>query len=454
MSLKRGWRLKAAPKGNFAATKSAFADWVRLNPRRRVLWPQAPGRDFSRQPYLHELDRLRISTACSVVAVHVLAFTMYLDPTPLALLAHMGVLMAFHFTREVFMFVTAFALVYVYYGKPFLWGRFWKRRGIGVVLPYVIWTGIYVWSNFHTTGPVDFFETTFRHLLTGDASYQLYYILLTIQFYVLFPLFLVVLKRVAHRPWLTLSISFIIELVLLAVFYYGFPLLRLPGDVSSWLGTFTDRFVLDYQFYFLLGGIAALYVQQVRAFVLRYSGWVIGAMVATLAALAAYYLVATELLHIDIGYAVVVLQPIMVPYSLAVIAFLYWFAYSRVAKIKPQEHTRSQRVWHILSDSSFGLYLVHPLFLAAILALIISHMLTLPSVFLLILTWTLTVGGSLAFTIIVLQIPYLSRLVGREGTRRSKKPKPVPAKPASAPVAESIAEQPLTPEPVAEGSKG
>jgi peptidoglycan/LPS O-acetylase OafA/YrhL len=365
----------------------------------------------------------------------------------------MGVLMAFHFTREVFMFVTAFALVYVYYGRPFLWGRFWKRRGIGVVLPYVIWTGIYTWSNYHTiaTGPVDFFEMMLHHLLAGDASYQLYYILLTIQFYVLFPLFLIVLKRLAPRPWLALSVSFVIELVLLTAFYYGLPLLPLPGDVSSWLETFTDRFVLDYQFYFLLGGIAALYLQQVRTFVLRYSAWVIGAMAASLASLAAYYLITTEVLHVDIGYVVVVLQPIMVPYSLAVIALLYWFAYSRVVKVKPQKHTRSQRIWHTLSDSSFGLYLVHPLFLAAILALIISHLLVLPSILLLVLTWALTVLGSLAFTITALRIPYISRLVGREGTKRSKKP--VLVKPASAPVSK-ITDQPLSPQPVTEGSKG
>lgn len=396
------------------------------------------------RPYLFELDRLRIITALSVVAVHVLAFTMYLDPAPLMLLAHMGALMAFHFTREVFMFVTAFALVYVYYGKPFQWGRFWKRRGLGVLLPYVLWTGIYVWANFSINGPLDFLRLTFVNVLTGDASYQLYYILLTIQFYALFPLFLAFLRRVEHRPWLTLSVSFVVEVILLAAVYYGMPQMHLPGDVFTWLATFADRFVLDYQFYFVLGALAALHVQQIRAWVRRYSRWVPGGMVAALAALALYYLLATQVWHIEIGWAVGVLQPIMVPYSLAVVAFLYWFAYSRVARIKPYAGTRAQRVWHSLSDAAFGLYLVHPLVLSAVLAYIIPSLLVVPSIFLLLLTWGLTAVGSLAFTLIVLRIPYLSRLVGREGAGRQRKPKPTPEKHVSVPLPER-AEQPLSP---------
>jgi peptidoglycan/LPS O-acetylase OafA/YrhL len=415
---------------------------------RQAELPAKPVR--AEKPYLYELDRLRIITALSVVAVHVLSFTMFLDPAPLALLTHMGALMTFHFTREVFMFVTAFALVYVYYGKPVSWGRFWKRRGLGVVFPYTVWTAIYVWSNFHTTGPLDFLVALLSHLALGNASYQLYYILLTIQFYILFPWFLQVLRRVARRPWLTLSVSFAIEVVLLTAIYYGLPRLPLPADVLSRLGTFTDRFVLDYQFYFLLGGMLALHMQQVRALVQRHSGWVIGGMVAALVALWSYFIVSTQALHMDLGRAVGVLQPIMVPYSLAVVLFLYWLAYSRVARVRPKEGARGQRVWHTLSDASFGLYLVHPLFLSAVLALVISHLRFFPSIFLVVLTWGLTAGCSLIFTIILLRIPYVSRLVGREGANSARKP--ALAKLASAPV-QMAAEQPLGPQPVTEGSK-
>jgi peptidoglycan/LPS O-acetylase OafA/YrhL len=399
--------------------------------RRPTWWPQALRREFIRQPdrpYLYELDRLRIITALSVVEVHVLAFTMFLDAAPSALLTHMGVLMAFHFTREVFMFVTALALVYVYYCKPFLQGSFWKRRGIGVLLPYVIWTLIYTLVNPHPDAPLPLLQTLLINIVTGNASYQLYYILLTIQFYLLFPWFLKFLRRAARRPWLTLGISFALEVALLAFSYYLLPLLPLADSVSPWLGTFLDRFVLDYQFYFVLGAMVALYLPQVRAYVLRHSRWIAGGLIAALVVLALYFVLVTQVGQVDPGWAVVVLQPIMAPYSLAVIAFLYWLAYSRVARAScgvgrlPARGGAGQRVWHALSDSAFGLYLIHPLFLTAILAQWLPFLLSWPSPLLLVLIWLLTCAGSISVTLLLLRLPLLSRLVGREGTARRKQP--------------------------------
>src|SRR5438045_8838966 len=100
-----------------------------------------------------------------------------------------------HFTREVFIFVTAFALVYVYYGKPFATRRFWARRSIGVLLPYCIWSVVSVWVNIPGQSPATFIRTAIVDILTGNASYQLYYILLTYQFYILLPLFCLFMKR-------------------------------------------------------------------------------------------------------------------------------------------------------------------------------------------------------------------------------------------------------------------
>src|SRR5579871_2836518 len=167
------------------------------------------------RPYLYEVDRLRIVTALSVVAVHVLALMTFLDATVPALQAQNAFVTLFHFTRAVFMFVTAFALVYVYDRKGFSWGEFWKRRGMGVVFPYAFWSFVYLLQDPHPSTPLPFIQTFLLDLLTGQASYQLYYILLTIQFYLLFPFFLKGLRRVAQHPWVVLGGSFALELGIL-----------------------------------------------------------------------------------------------------------------------------------------------------------------------------------------------------------------------------------------------
>ncbi len=368
----------------------------------------------SRLPYLHELDRLRIITALSVVAVHVLALTAFLDTTPLALQVQNAFVMAFHFTREVFMFVTAFALVYVYYGKPFSAKRFWKRRSIGVVLPYVFWSLLYVLVNPHPDSPLLFMRTLLLDLLTGNASYQLYYILLTIEFYLLLPWFLKFLRRVAQHPWITLGLSFALEVAMLYAINNDLQMLPVPGGVLSFLTQFTDRFVLVYQFYFVLGAMVALHLQQVRAFMSRHGAWVFGGMIAALAALGLYYVVETQLEQVSIGSAVAVLQPVMAFYSAAVIAFLYWLAYRRVTRLSQREASRGQRLWHIFSDASFGIYLVHPLFLSATLSLVILHLRSWPVAPLVVFAWLMTAVGATAFTVLLLHVPILSRLVGRE----------------------------------------
>ena len=83
---------------------------------------------LSRRPHIYELDPLRICTALGVVAVHVLAFTAFLNHSDLGTQVQNAVVVALHFTRAVFMFVTAFALVYVYYGKPFALKQYWIKQ--------------------------------------------------------------------------------------------------------------------------------------------------------------------------------------------------------------------------------------------------------------------------------------------------------------------------------------
>jgi peptidoglycan/LPS O-acetylase OafA/YrhL len=367
----------------------------------------------SKRPHLHELDRLRVVTIFSVIAVHVLSKTAFLDTSLFALQVQNAFVTALHFTREIFMFVTAFALVYVYYGKPFAPGRFWKRRGLGVVLPYILWSAIYIWVTLPAHALPLFWHALWWDVLTGNASYQLYYILLTIQFYLLFPLFLVFLRRVKRHPWITLAVSFVLEVVTTYVIATYGQNTSLTGNALLAVNLLQDRFVLDYQFYFVLGGLAALYMEQVRAFVLRYQAWIIGGMLAAFLALELHYLVDIQIEHLPILAAGAVMQPIMAFYSLAAIAFLYWYAYRRVSRAAVTGAGRGNRVWGTLSNASFGVYLVHPLFLAHILPLV-AVLSAWPVLVLVPLTWGAATGASVAFCVLLLNIPLLSRLVGRE----------------------------------------
>lgn len=373
------------------------------------------------RPHIYELDPLRATTAIVVVLVHVLAFTVYLNHTTIGIEIQNAAVVAVHYTREMFMFVTAFALVYVYYGKPFSASRFYKRRELGVLLPYCVWTLVYMLFNqffFHSfTQPTvgAFFSTLLYNIITGRASYQLYYILLTVQFYILFPLFLPFVSFIKKHPWSTLAVSFVLEVLVLYLDYH--TLQRGEGTNSpfwQFISQYQDSIVFIYQFYFILGALIALYLRQVIAFLQKY-GWltIIGFLVGT-GTLWVHFFIQVLYYKEPVSYAVSVLQPVMVVYSLGVIAFFFWLAHLWARNTSPATHTRSNKLWGTLSDASFGVYLIHGLFLDWFLQWLVPGMPQIwPVAIRVLLTWFLTAGCAALSSIILMNIPVANRLVGR-----------------------------------------
>ena len=374
-----------------------------------------------RRPHIYELDPLRICTALGVVAVHTLSGTTFLDHTVGGVEFQNAAVITFHFTREVFMFLTAFAMVYVYYGKTFHVQRFWLKRSIGVLLPYCLWSVVYTWVNMSTHAPLVFTQAVLFNIVTGNASYQLYYILLTIQFYIILPFFLLFLKSVAKHPWTVLSISFVLQVVGIYIDYHTLQAGNVPlSGFWQFFAQYQNRIVFVYQFYFVLGGFVALYWRQVRAFILTHGYLCLCSLLIACASLWFHFVLQVRVYQESLGFATAVLQPIMIFYSLAVI-FGFLYVLSRwTSHVGAEGYPRNYKLWHSLSDASFGVYLIHVLFLTELLRWVTPAMPTiLPVAVRVFLTWFLTAGVSVAIVMLMLRIPVLSRLFGREYKRNT-----------------------------------
>ncbi|MFL5590323.1 MAG: acyltransferase [Ktedonobacteraceae bacterium] len=433
--------------------------------------------DQQTRPYIYELDLLRPVTALTVVAVHVLSGTTMLNHTQAGMQVQSGIFLSVHLTREVFMFITALALAYVYFGRPFSGKRFWAKRSIGILLPYCIWSIAYTWVNTSQHSPAAFAKLALFNILTGNASYQLYYILLSLQLYLALPLFLLLLKHIKQHPWRALSISFALQVLLMYVDYRYLQQGTLASSgVWQVVAAYQERFLLTYQFYFILGGLAALSLQQERAFVLRHGKWIVGGFVLALAALWGHFLLQVDVYHESLNYATSVLQPMMTLYSPAIIVLLSWLACrwasrtdqlgtnptlsprqrprqrrsvaaeprqlandasastaaqsgklqgvraTRSGGMQGEGHPKGYRFWHTLSDASFGIYLVHVFILTALLQRVVPIMPEAwPVALRVFLTWFLTAGGAAAISILLMKTPVLSRLVGRSTHWHSSK---------------------------------
>ncbi|GAC1567646.1 MAG: hypothetical protein NVS3B14_14320 [Ktedonobacteraceae bacterium] len=380
-----------------------------------ALNPVQQSREEQSRPHIFEIDPLRAVTALCVVGVHAVALTVFLNQSPIGAQIQSAIVVALHYTRELFMFVSSFALVYVYYRRPFHLKSFWKKRSIGVLLPYCIWSAVYVHANVPQLPFGQYIQTTLFAILTGTASFQLYYILLTLQFYITLPLFLVFLKYVDSHPWITLMVSFIIQVVMLYLDYHYLQTGALNAS-SIWrtIAQYQGSFLLTYQFYFILGAMAAIYMEQVRSFLLRHGRLIASGFTVIIAVLWAHFLIQVNVFHESLGYAVSVLQPIMTFYSVAIIVFFYWLASLWTRQANQAGHPKGYKFWHTLSDASFGIYLIHVLILIYLLHWLVPAMpTTWPVALRVFLTWFLTASSATLVTIILMNIPILSRLVGR-----------------------------------------
>src|SRR5262249_48031957 len=157
-------------------------------------------------------------------------------------------------------------------------------------------------------------------LLDGGARYHLYFLLVTMQLYLIFPLLLWLLKRTRGHHLALLGISFALQLAFTFAFHYRL-LGAVPGtDVpTGWLDH-PDQWLLSYQFYVIAGAVAAAHLEEITAWILEHRRVVAWLVAATFAGGMASYAFDVVALQIPTGYASEVFQPAIVIESVAAVA--------------------------------------------------------------------------------------------------------------------------------------
>lgn len=131
-----------------------------------------------------------------------------------------------HLTRYGFVAVTLFVLVLSMRGRTMSPTTFWRRRFGLIVAPFLVWSVIYsvtdhiVMADNPFPPAAQFFDEMVRSTVTGDAKYQLYFLLISMQIYLAFPALAWVLKRAGHHPWMLLAAGAAIQLTMFVIYQY------------------------------------------------------------------------------------------------------------------------------------------------------------------------------------------------------------------------------------------
>jgi len=299
-----------------------------------------------------------------VVSVHTLAF------------AGGGVTMSigavttlFHTSRELFLLLTALVLTYNYGPRPLTAGRFWRRRFWLVLPAYVTWSAIYYAADGRSRGA---FPSAFWHdLVNAGARYHLYFLLVSMQIYLLFPLIRWVLKKteryhawlfgaaLAYQAWLTVALHYKVGRQgngLVAQFVNG-----------AGLGYWVDTYVL----YVVAGALAGWHFEQLCTFTRRHlRNWRRVALVTAVGVAAGIgvYLIEIEVFDATANSASAVFQPVVI-----VEALTFGWALLGAGLLWTDHGAPFRKFAAAGSASSFGIYLAHPLVLQALLLVLGSH---------------------------------------------------------------------------------
>jgi peptidoglycan/LPS O-acetylase OafA/YrhL len=344
---------------------------------------------------LRQLDALRVLTCLSVVAVHAIGGPYPPDDPGFGVASSL-----LHYSREIFFFVSALVLVRTYVPRLGPDGRLvdeaaFRRRRLRLIgVPYLIWTTVYllVWV-WHTRDGESASSATVLHdlplrwwylVVTGNGSYHMYFLLVTLQFAVVFPLFLRVLARTQGRHGLLLAGSVALQLATLATYHWVY----LPDE--GWRALLGDSSLLAYQLWLVAGAIAGLHLERMHAWLTRHAVLVLAAVPLAAAALVATYL--GQLPARGALGASTPLQPVMVLWSAAMLGGLYLVAVRLAAVRAPL----ARAIVGYGAQLSFGVYLAHPLVLDLVLSTAHRFGVFAPTPTLVASLFVLTVAGSVA----------------------------------------------------------
>lgn len=314
---------------------------------------------------LDHVDAMRPVKQVAVISTHAIIFL-----APLSVgIARANALVITHFSREAFLFVSACMLAYSYSASDRVDLRLYtRRRFLSVGVPYLTWTAIYFFyvalvskSGFpfwdvdtsQLWGSVGIHRAV-HYLATG--YYHLYYLLVLIEFYVVFPWVLrgVRAARRFHGRLVLAALAFqvVYDLFWRQIFSAAVHL-RVAQAASA--PFWETRLITSYTFVLVSGVVVALHLSQFHDWVVRRRWLVLPAALVTGAGA-----ISLNFWH-GSGFWYRVLVPgydpfcvSILPYTVAAILCVYLLG---VFLVSPRRSARTRAVVSSGSDNAYGIYL-------------------------------------------------------------------------------------------------
>ncbi|AYC28919.1 acyltransferase [Paenisporosarcina cavernae] len=221
---------------------------------------------------------------------------------------------------------------------------YWKKRVVYILIPFVVWSLVYEIHAVYLQTREWNSSDVLNRIVTGQSHYQLYFIFIVVQFYLVFPLVMSIVKWLPSVKKYLALIGIFIEFVFFLL-DYTFRLIDIPFFLESF-GSF------------LVGGWIGLTIQeqQLKVSNKKISIWGIIFAIAG---------IATVFIRYQNMYIATLSIPIEL-YRLITMTFIIggsYFVYLLSEKLVLTLSTNMTSMIKSIAYYSFGFYLLHPLVL-------------------------------------------------------------------------------------------
>jgi peptidoglycan/LPS O-acetylase OafA/YrhL len=385
---------------------------------------------------LDQIDAMRPIKQAGVVSTHTI---IVFAPAAATVFANASLLLL-HVSREVFFFISACMLTYAYAGltpsSRAGWGTFYRRRFVSVGVPYLCWNVIYFLWFLYVLRSSSYASPAaalahFGHQLEVGYN-QLYFLIVIMEFYLLFPLVLALLRRTKGHHGLVIGAVVAAQFAMAIGMHWKL----LPATVIE----YGQENALCYVLYLIGGAVVAFHLSDVHDWVVRNAPLVVFLTVASAVfAEGVYFLSRAGFTH-ALGYGSDPFQPSVIPFNVCVIALGYL---AGLFLVRPWRSRRTRAAVRIGSDNAYGIYLAQMIFITSLGALGWKTFVDWAPFWVWVpLTLAIAYFGSIALTAVLARTPLAVPLTGRKREPwRTLLSRRVPG-PAAAP---ALAANPVTP---------
>jgi peptidoglycan/LPS O-acetylase OafA/YrhL len=369
---------------------------------------------------LDQVDAMRPVKQAGVVSTH---SVLYFAPAA-ASVGSGAALLLLHVSREGFFFISACMLTYAYAELrvrdwPGL-RRFYWRRIVSVVIPYLCWTVIYFFYLLPTAHYPSLAAALHRLASMAETGYyQLYFLVVIMQFYLVFPLVLMLLRRTrGHHAHLIAAAAAAQVAIAIATHWHLLPAL---------MQKYAQQDALSYLLYLVGGSVVAFHLDEVHAWVVRHARLIVALTVAAGLAAEGIYFLAQHGVTTMLGSGNDPFQPSVIPFNIGAITCGYL---AGVALVRPWRSRRTKAAVRVGSDDAYGIYLSQMLFITALTWLGWGKLSsTVPWPLLCLATVGIVFACGIALTALLARTPLAVPLTGRPQVPWPRPRRQIPAAP-------------------------